>query len=203
VKKQYISDKDYNTKSISSQNQILSKNLSIFQNLEKEKKTKAYFKTKGKKQLLLSCDWISPKKEVVLNRQYFTNNQKNKKLENILDELRKEYFIIVKNQGLLFKEIERLPMVYMGRPFFTFLNVISAHKKVNMQVNWKVSLCMDRHYLQLMGPDEQVYYKRPRENTLLDAGHLDFDSGEFVTPKGLHLFNLTIYLYFIRLSCQS
>lgn len=187
MKKQFISDKDFTKKSVSTQNQTLSKNQKIFQSLQSQKKTKAYKKTKGKKQLLLSCDWLSPKKEVVINRQYFTKSQKDKKLENILDELRKEHYVIVKNENKLFDEIERLPMVYMGLPFFTYLNVIDSMKKVNMQVNWKVSLCMDRHYLQIMGPDEQEYQKRPCENTLLDPGHLDFDSGEFLLPKSKNL----------------
>lgn len=184
MKKPFVNDPTFPTLPVAEQNQILSKNHTQILSEKKEKKNKSYLKTRGKKQLLLSCNWLAPTKEVVLNQQYLTKNQKRNRLELILDEFKKSHFVIIKDENLLFSDIEKLPLVYMGKPFFTYLNVIPHKGQVKMEVNWKVSLCMDRHYLQLMGSDETVYRRQPRHDTLLRKQELDMQTGQVRDESG-------------------
>lgn len=183
MKNKYIQKDDFDQLPVMEQNDIISQNLKIYQKLRNEKNTKAFIKSQGKKQLLLRYDWFSPKEEIILDRFYLSKNQKTSKLENILNSLKREYFILVDNEREVFTGIDKLPIVVTGSPFFTYLNIINHPKSINIQVNWKVGGYSDKDYLGVDSREEIQYQSQIRRQFGLHGSVLDFRTGSILTDQ--------------------
>ena len=186
MKKPQKVDPEFSNYDIKSQNEILSKNLKTHQQTEREKQSKVFSKTKGKKQMYLTFGWMFPTEQVFLDRQYLTKNQKDKKLEFFLSNLRKEYFTVVDNENEIF-EINELPLLVMGNPSFTYLNIMNKKKNISMQVNSKVGAYIDRNYFELILKEEITQQTKKRTCFSLNQEILDFENGSMSNNQGKFL----------------
>jgi glutaredoxin-related protein len=177
VKNHFIKTPNFQELSILEQNEIISKNLKSFLKLRNENETKSFIKSHGKKQALLPCNWLLSKEEVILDRYYLTKNQKSNKLDNILDSLSTNLFVLVDNRREVFTSIDKLPMLATGIPFFTYLNILNHPNEISLQVNWKTNEYSDRDYLNIDISEEIQYPSKIRRKFALHEHVIDFSTG--------------------------
>jgi hypothetical protein len=191
VQTKYVQVDNFEALSVFEQNEIISQNLKTFQKLRNEKSTKAFIKSQGKKQFVVTCDWLSPKEEIILDRVYLTKNQKTNRLEDVLRSLRMDHFTLVDNEREVMGNLDKLPLLVTGTPFFTYLNIMNHPSTVNIQVNSKVGACSDRHYLAVDSSQEMQTQSQIRRQFGLHGNAIDFTKGTISTEKSKCILKLT------------